>query len=53
LQRERPDWHGLCEDQGTGDFLAGAKTMQKFEMLAFSAGFILTGFLTLVALPLA
>jgi len=27
--------------------------MQKFETLAFSASFILTGFLALVALPLA
>jgi len=27
--------------------------MQKFETLAFSAGLLLTGFLSLVALPLA
>jgi len=39
--------------QAQGPFLAGAKTMQKFEALAFTAGFVLTGFLTLVALPFA
>jgi hypothetical protein len=31
----------------------GSKTMQKFETLAFAAGFILTGLLSFVALPLA
>jgi hypothetical protein len=30
-----------------------SRTMQKFELLAFSAGLILTGFLSLVAVPLA
>jgi hypothetical protein len=31
----------------------GSKTMAKFEVFAFSVGFIVTGMLTLVALPLA
>ena len=29
------------------------KSLAKFETLAFAAGFIVTGFLTLVAIPLA
>jgi hypothetical protein len=34
-------------------FRSGSRTMAKVEALAFSVGFIMTGFLTLVALPLA
>jgi hypothetical protein len=39
----------------TGNFVKGSGTMSvsKFETFAFIAGFIATGFLTLVALPLA
>ena len=36
-----------------GFSLQGAETMAKIETLAFAVGFIMTGFLTLVALPLA
>jgi hypothetical protein len=44
-----------AEGEAYRDFLKGNKTMHasKFEAFAFTIGFIATGFLTLVALPLA
>jgi hypothetical protein len=50
-----PGWHGSCSDRGDRERLKGVKFMSvsKFETFAFMAGFIATGFLTLVALPLA
>ena len=37
-----------------GIFLGSGRVMMaKFEALAFAAGFVMTGFLSLVALPLA
>jgi hypothetical protein len=49
-------WHGSCSRDGQqGCSLLGVKLMHvsKFETFAFAIGFIATGFLTLVALPLA
>jgi hypothetical protein len=49
-----PGWHGSCSTNGTGIHPFGRQTMTaKFEALAFTIGFLATGFLTLVALPLA
>ena len=43
----------VLKDRLRGIALHGVKIMQKFETFAFSPGLILTGFLSLVALPLA
>ena len=47
-------WHGSCCWSGTrGISSSGRIKMAKFEAMAFAVGFVMTGFLTLVALPLA
>jgi hypothetical protein len=47
-------WHGSCSEARDRGFpVQRSKMMEKFEALAFAVGFIATGFLTLVALPLA
>lgn len=43
----------MLKDRHRGIVFDGVTIMQKFETFAFSAGLILTGFLSLVALPLA
>lgn len=48
-------WHGSCEASATGyQRFSGVRIMaNRFEAIAFAVGFIATGFLALVALPLA
>lgn len=43
----------VLKDRHRGFASNGVQIMQKFETLAFSAGLLLTGVLSLVALPLA
>jgi hypothetical protein len=48
-------WHGSCEASGNRDQSCRGENIMasKLETLAFAVGFIATGFLTFVALPLA
>ena len=46
-------WHGSCSSSGTGIMRSGRPKMAKFEAVAFALGFVMTGLLTFVALPLA